>query len=115
MAITDYRLCCGYGNSGTDARGFDCLVIPGAMSQNGNALNGIEFCGASKGLVSMGTITADATSAQPGGLFNKTICCKIFVRLASQKPLFKKPLFQLNWFHFKSGLSPTITNSSASL
>ena len=50
MAITDYRLCCGYGNSGTDTRGFDCLIIPGAMSQNGKALNVMEFCGASLGL-----------------------------------------------------------------
>ena len=39
MAVTDYRLCCGYGNSGTDTRGFDCLIIPGARSQNGQDLN----------------------------------------------------------------------------
>ena len=49
MGITDYRICCGYGNSGTDTRGFDCLIIPGAeSSQAGQALNAGYFWVASQ-------------------------------------------------------------------
>ena len=76
MGITDYRLCCGYGNAGTDTRGFDCLIIPAASSENGNALNAAEFCGASLGLASRGSRTADVTGVQTVGLTNKSICCK---------------------------------------
>ena len=48
MAITDSRICCGYGNAGIDTRGFDCLVIPAAQDTQGNAVNAAEFCGASR-------------------------------------------------------------------
>ena len=48
MAITDSRICCGYGNAGIDTRGFDCVVIPAASNIDGNAVNAAEFCGASK-------------------------------------------------------------------
>ena len=48
MAITDSRICCGYGNAGIDTRGFDCLIIPAARDTKGNAVNAAEFCGASR-------------------------------------------------------------------
>ena len=80
MAVTDYRLCCGYGNSGTDTRGFDCLIIPGAQSKNGQELNAVEFCGASLGLPSRGSRTADVLTGIQTPLTvaqtNKSICCK---------------------------------------
>jgi len=71
-----YRLCCAYGNTGTDVRGFDCLVIPGAKSVSGAALPGARICGGSKGLVSKGSMTADTNTILAGARINKTICCK---------------------------------------
>ena len=71
------RLCCAYGNTGTDVRGFDCLVIPGAKSVSGAALPVARVCGGSKGLVSKGSMTADTTTIIAGSRINKTICCEL--------------------------------------
>ena len=71
-----FRLCCGYGNTGLDTRGYDCLVIPGALSENGLGLFANEFCGASKGLASLGSFTADVTKIVTQARFNISICCK---------------------------------------
>ena len=72
----NFRLCCGYGNSGLDTRGYDCLVIPGALSEDGLGLFANEFCGASKGLASLGSFTADVTKVVTQARFDRSICCK---------------------------------------
>ena len=74
------RLCCGYGNTGDgggdETRGYDCLIIPGAMSKDGRALIANEFCGADLGLASQGSRTAISMGVQKNPLINKTICSK---------------------------------------
>ena len=79
------RICCGYGNVGTDVRGYDCLIIPGAQSQNGRDLDANEFCGASKGLVTMGSFTAQTPTALSGIFPNASICCKLKLKSVSGK------------------------------
>ena len=73
MAITDNSICCAYGTNGQDLRGFDCLVIPA----DGENLRANRFCGASKGLASIGTQTARNLAPIPNqNGIDKTICCK---------------------------------------
>ena len=56
--------CCGYGDDGRKRSGFDCVVIPGALTASKNTIPGAQMvCGRSRGLGS--------ASAGP-----KTICCK---------------------------------------
>ena len=71
-----HRLCCAYGITGNDDRGFDCLIVPGAKSISGAAIPAARFCGGSKGLVSKGSMTADTIKAFTGARINRTICCK---------------------------------------
>ena len=75
MVTEFFRLCCAYGNTGNDIRGFDCLIIPAAKSVSGAAIPAARFCGGSKGLVSKGSFTADTNKAFAGARINKTICC----------------------------------------
>lgn len=44
--------CCGYGVSGDNVKGFDCLVLPGARNPTMDTLPGnSRICGRSQGLV----------------------------------------------------------------
>ena len=65
-------MCCGYGSKGTDTKGFDCIMIPGA-SKAATALTPTpnqSFCGKSQGLFT-GTKT---------GAGSKTVCSKSILR-----------------------------------
>ena len=66
--------CCGYGEDGKKKSGFDCLVIPGALT--GNKMMTLEgapmICGRSRGLGSFSTGP-------------KTICSKYKVRSFSNQ------------------------------
>ncbi len=55
-------------------RGFDCALIPDAMSVGGMDLQAPAFCGSGKGLATKGTRTANTKMALDGSL-DKTVCC----------------------------------------
>jgi hypothetical protein len=49
MGITADEICCAYGLTGIDVRGYDCLLIPMASSSMGRAMiKANRFCGASR-------------------------------------------------------------------
>lgn len=54
--------CCGYGSKGTDTKGYDCLVIPGAAKTAGALIKNNAFCG------QFGLVTTKS------GTTRKTIC-----------------------------------------
>ncbi len=80
MGINDDQICCGYGVSGFDVRGYDCALVPMASSNlgGGGMVGASRFCGASKGLASIGSQTAATAAAITTGIaLDRTICCEI--------------------------------------
>ena len=63
-------ICCGYGTSGSDIRGYDCLSIPGAKTAMGagTMVAPSRICGRKSGIVTMFSGPA------------ATICCKLLPR-----------------------------------
>ena len=75
MGIADDALCCGYGFSGFDDRGYDCLLIPMASNTRKAMVKANRFCGASKGLASVGSQLGVGTTANAE--LDITICCEL--------------------------------------
>ena len=75
MGITNDALCCGYGLSGLDERGYDCLLIPMASNAQMGMIKANRFCGASKGLATIGSQLGVGTTTVTE--LDKTICCKL--------------------------------------
>ena len=70
QGIFDDNVCCGYGQSGLDTDGFDCLIFPNFVSTTRvGMMFGNEQCGRSNGLV-----TADGRLPGDGSGSNKTLC-----------------------------------------
>ena len=63
MGFAGATKCCGYGTGGTSTKGYDCVIIPGALIPNGavEVMGPSMICGRSVGLVTAATITAPAT------------------------------------------------------
>ena len=83
MGIADDALCCGYGLSGFDARGYDCLLIPMASNTRMAMVRANRFCGASKGLASIGSQLGVGTTANTA--LDRTICCELLYLLCCRK------------------------------
>ena len=66
--------CCGYGSKGTNAMGFDCLIIPGAQKTTAIGVfpSPNYICGSGKGLVNV------------AGGASTTICSKGSSSMTSQ-------------------------------
>ena len=60
--------CCNYGTKGTGNRGYDCVVIPGALKKSNNAQLGFSrICGMGAGLA----------TGFPATMRNMPICCEL--------------------------------------
>eukprot|EP00094_Tigriopus_californicus_P012178 TCALIF_11770-PA protein Name:"Protein of unknown function" AED:0.15 eAED:0.15 QI:0/0.55/0.7/0.7/0.22/0.4/10/4/366 len=55
--FTSKTQCCGYGSNGEDTKGYDCLVIPGALKQTDkqDPAPGSQFCGGLLTTINEGT------------------------------------------------------------
>ena len=74
MGITNDALCCGYGPTGLDERGYDCLLVPMASNAQMGMVKANRFCGASKGLATIGSQLGVGTTTVTE--LDKTVCCK---------------------------------------
>ena len=114
MGITKAALCCGYGASGLDQRGYDCLIIPMASTMNNvNKMIANRFCGASKGLATIGSQLSVGTTTNTA--LDRSICCKFAKLVSKHAPsLIHFPIssaFQLNICPSKSDLCRIPTSS----
>ena len=96
MGITNDALCCGYGLTGLDERGYDCLLIPMASNTQMAMIKANRFCGASKGLATIGSQLGVGTTTITE--LDRTICCK-WVKLAAKLRLPASPLSTLSYIH----------------
>jgi hypothetical protein len=68
--VSQNSVCCGYGDTGKNTKGYDCLVIPGASKFTGKTiLAANHFCG--NALVTANNVASTS----------KTICSESYLKL----------------------------------